>query len=82
MMNRRFPSPYDDFFLNHHYYDEYQPSHHATSNDIYGRMYSDRNYGELSCEKLSCVSVYVREQAFVSEASRTMTNAFLKPWSF
>lgn len=48
MMNRRFHSPYDDFFLNHDYYDEYQPSHHATSNDVYGRMYSDRNYGELS----------------------------------
>lgn len=49
MMNRRFYSQYDDFILNH--YDEYQPSHHSYANgahnDIYGRMYSDRNHGEL-----------------------------------
>lgn len=48
MMNRRFYMPYDDYFLNH--YDEYQPSHQSHSNgahnDIYGRMYSDRNHGE------------------------------------
>jgi len=49
MMNRRYFSPYDDFILNH--YDDYQPSHHSSSNgafnDIYGRMYSDRHHGEL-----------------------------------
>lgn len=49
-MNRRFHTPYDDFMLNH--YDEYQPPHNSHSNgahnDIYGRMYSDRNHGELN----------------------------------
>jgi hypothetical protein len=47
MMNRRFYSPYDDFISTQ--YDEYQSSFHSSlnsaHNDIYGRMYSDRNYG-------------------------------------
>ena len=52
-MNRRFHTAYDDFILSH--YDEYHP---AASNDIYGRMYSDRNHGELKFKELCGVKSF------------------------